>query len=394
MSDFTFLRDRLDALAQQGLARSLRTVVLAQGPIIRLADEPGEKILFCSNDYLSLAADPRIAHAVAEAVRRYGYGAAASRLISGTMELHRRLEDRFAAWLGKEAALLFSSGFAANEALLRTLPERGDLVLLDRMDHASLIDGATAGSARFRRYDRNDGSRLERLLAQEGPRHRYIVTESVFSMDGDIPDLARLVELRRRHKAILILDEAHAIGCLGPTGAGLAEAAGLLDEIDIVVATLGKALAASGAIVAGPRVVIDYLINRARAFIYTTAPPPAHCAAVLTAMDILQTESERRHRLARNAARLRGRLAEMGLSAPGTMHIVPILLGSADRAVKVSRALLDRGYFVAAIRPPTVPPGTARLRVSLQADHTDDQIDGFCDALREVLRNEGPTENL
>ncbi len=394
MSDFTFLRDRLDALAQQGLARSLRTVVLAQGPIIRLADEPGEKILFCSNDYLSLAADPRIAHAVAEAVRKYGYGAAASRLISGTMELHRRLEDRFAAWLGKEAALLFSSGFAANEALLRTLPERGDLVLLDRMDYASLIDGATAGSARFRRYDRNDGSRLERLLAQEGPRHRYIVTESVFSMDGDIPDLARLVELRRRHKAILILDEAHAIGCLGPTGAGLAEAAGLLDEIDIVVATLGKALAASGAIVAGPRVVIDYLINRARAFIYTTAPPPAHCAAVLTAMDILQTESERRHRLARNAARLRGRLAEMGLSAPGTMHIVPILLGSADRAVKVSRALLDRGYFVAAIRPPTVPPGTARLRVSVQADHTDDQIDGFCDALREVLRNEGPTENL
>jgi len=394
MSDFTFLRDRLDALAQQGLARSLRTVVLAQGPIIRLADEPGEKILFCSNDYLSLAADPRIAHAVAEAVRRYGYGAAASRLISGTMELHRRLEDRFAAWLGKEAALLFSSGFAANEALLRTLPERGDLVLLDRMDHASLIDGATAGSARFRRYDRNDGSRLERLLAQEGPRHRYIVTESVFSMDGDIPDLARLVELRRRHKAILILDEAHAIGCLGPTGAGLAEAAGLLDEIDIVVATLGKALAASGAIVAGPRVVIDYLINRARAFIYTTAPPPAHCAAVLTAMDILQTESERRHRLARNAARLRGRLAEMGLSASGTMHIVPILLGSADRAVKVSRALLDRGYFVAAIRPPTVPPGTARLRVSLQADHTDDHIDGFCDALHEVLRNEGPTGNL
>lgn len=394
MSDFTFLREQLDALDQQGLARSLRTVVSAQGPVIRLADEPGEKILFCSNDYLSLAADPRIAHAVAEAVRRYGYGAAASRLISGTMELHRRLEDRFAAWLGKEAALLFSSGFAANEALLRTLPERGDLVLLDRMDHASLIDGATAGSARFRRYDRNDGSRLERLLAQEGPRHRYIVTESVFSMDGDIPDLARLVELRRRHKAILILDEAHAIGCLGPTGAGLAEAAGLLDEIDIVVATLGKALAASGAIVAGPRVVIDYLINRARAFIYTTAPPPAHCAAVLTAMDILQTESERRHRLARNAARLRGRLAEMGLSAPGTMHIVPILLGSADRAVKVSRALLDRGYLVAAIRPPTVPPGTARLRVSLQADHTDDQIDGFCDALREVLRNEGPTENL
>ncbi|HEV58172.1 MAG TPA: aminotransferase class I/II-fold pyridoxal phosphate-dependent enzyme, partial [Phycisphaerales bacterium] len=280
------------------------------------------------------------------------------------------------------------------EALLRTLPERGDLVLLDRMDHASLIDGATAGSARFRRYDRSDRSRLERLLAREGPRRRYIVTESVFSMDGDTPDLARLVELKRRHDAILILDEAHAIGCLGPTGAGLAEAAGLLDEIDIVVAPLGKALAASGAIVAGPRVVIDYLVNRARAFIYTTAPPPAHCAAVLAAMDIVQTEPERRHRLARNTERLRGRLAEMGLSAPGRMHIVPILLGSADRAVKISRDLLDRGYFVAAIRPPTVPPGTARLRVSVQADHTDDQIDGLCDALHKIVREEGCAGSL
>ena len=388
MEDFAFLQHELDAFAQEGLARSLRVIVSAQGPVVRLEDDPQEKVLFCSNNYLSLAADPRIRRAAIQAMEAYGYGATASRLVSGTMTLHHRLEDEFAKWLGKEAALLFSSGFAANEALLRTLPQGGDLVLIDRMDHASIIDGATAGRARFKRYDRHDWARLERLLSQGSWRRRYIVTESIFSMEGDTPDLARLVALKNRYGAILILDEAHAIGCLGPTGAGLAEDMDLLNEVDIVVAPLGKALAASGALVAAPQRVIDYLINKARAFIYTTAPPAPHCAAILAAMDIVRTEPERRRQLARNVDRFRTRLAAMGISTPSTTHILPIILGTAQRAVEISRGLLEKGYLVAAIRPPTVPRGTSRLRVSLQSGHTDEHIDGFCEALGKILKDE------
>jgi len=389
MADFEFLADALADLDRRGLARSVRTVTRIDGPRVWLADRPGPVVLMCSNDYLGLAGDPRIAQAVAQAMADWGYGAGASRLICGTTELHRRLEQRFARWLGKEAALLFSSGFAANEALLRTLPEPGDRILLDRMDHASIIDGVTAGQARFKRYGHLETDRLERLLAEPRWRRRYIVTETVFSMDGDTPDLHRLVALKHRYDAILILDEAHAIGCLGPTGAGLAETDGVLDRVDIIVAPLGKALAASGAVVAGPQSVIDTLVNRARAFIYTTACPPAHCAAVMAAMDIIRDEPQRRRRLADNARRLRRRLAELAVcTIAGTTHIVPILLGDSDRAVRVSQTLLDRGYLAVAIRPPTFPAGTARLRVSVRADHTDEHIDEFCDALAQVLATE------
>ncbi len=392
MDKFAFLSDRLDELARTGLYRRMVCIDSATGPVVRLASDAGaEKILFCSNNYLNIAQDGHVAEAVTRAVRHYGYGAGASRLISGTMKPHVEVERRFAEFLGKEAALLFGSGFTANEALLRTMAGPGDLVLIDRFDHASIIDAAQACRARFRTYHRNEPDRLERMLADKRYQRKYIVTESVFSMDGDRADLAGLVELGRRYGAILIVDEAHSVGCMGPAGAGLAEELGLLEEVDIVVAPLGKAFGAAGGIVAGPRALIDYLVNKARAFIYTTAPPTVNCVAILAGLDIVMGQPQRRRRLKANADRLGNRLEEIGCNIGGsTTHIVPVIIGDADRAVRISKMLLDAGFFVPAIRPPTVPDGSSRLRISVQCDHTPEQIDALCEAIKDAIQQSPP----
>jgi 8-amino-7-oxononanoate synthase len=282
----------------------------------------------------------------------------------------------------KESALVFPSGWTANEAILKTIPQKGDLVLLDKLDHASIIDAATNSDAQFKTYRRGNLDRLEKALADTNYNRKFIVTESIFSMDGDTADLHALVRLKKTYNAILIVDEAHAVGCLGNTGAGLAEKMGLLNDVDIVVATMSKALAASGGVVAAPKVVTDYLINKARSFIYTTAPSPVNCAAVLAAMEIIKTEPQRREKLAQNAAYLRDRLKKLGLNTgESSTHIIPVIIGSEKDTLAVSQSLYDKGFFVAAIRPPTVPPGTSRLRISLQADHTTPQIDDLCGAL-------------
>ena len=385
MSDFTYLTEELDRLRADSLFRRCVCIDSMQGPVVRMEDG-SEKVLFCSNNYLNLAADGRIIEAACQAARQYGTGAAAARLVSGTMRPHVELEQGMARLLGKEAALYLPSGWAANQALLTTLPQKGDLVLMDRYDHASIIEAVRSGQAEFRTYRRDQLDRLERYLAEDFYGRKFIVTESVFSMDGDVADLNALVALKQRFGAILIVDEAHALGCMGDNGAGFCQQQGVADQVDIIVAPLGKAVAAAGGIVAGPQVVIDYLVNKARPFIFTTAPSPVAAAAAVKAIEIIQSEPERRMRLCAGAGALRRQFLEMGLEiGQSTTHIIPVLLGSAERAVEVSTLLLKAGFFVSAIRPPTVPPNTARLRISVQSDHTLAQREGLCKALGEIL---------
>jgi len=390
MDKFAFLQDQLRELENTNLLRQLRCIESAQGPVIRFEGDQTEKVLFCSNNYLNLAGDERIVAAVTEAVKRYGYGAAASRLISGTMTPHVEVEAAFAEFFGTEAALLFPSGWTANEAVLKTIPQKGDIVLLDKFDHASIIDATREAQAEFRTYRLDKLDRLEKLLAGKKYNRKFIVTESVFSMDGNTAELKKLVELKNTHNAVLIVDEAHAIGCMGETGAGLARSLGLLDEVDIIVAPLGKAIAATGAVVASNKTVIDYLMNKARAFIYTTAPSPVNCAAILAALEIVKTEPVKREKLAANAEYLRTGLGKLGLdTGKSTTHIIPVIIGSNKDTMRISKELYDKGFFIAAIRPPTVPADSARLRISVQSDHTTEQLDALCDALGEIMKDMG-----
>jgi len=386
MDKFDFLNKKLGDLRKKHLLRDLRSIDSAGDGLVRFSDCDSSKVLFCSNDYLNISADKRVKQAVSNAAARYGYGSGSSRLICGTQKLHTAVERAFAALLAHDSALLFNSGWTANQAVLSTLPEKNDIVLMDRCDHASIIDAARASDADFRTYRTDDLSRLEKYLSDERFTRKYIVTESVFSMDGNIADLERLVELKNAYGAILIVDEAHGIGCFGANGGGLAEELGLCRQIDIIVAPLGKAFGASGAIVAAPKNVTDYLINKARPFIYTTAPPPVNCAAILAALDIVKTEPARRKKLADNARHLRDELTKAGLdTGPGSTHIVPVIIGDAEKTLKISAALFDIGYFASAIRPPTVPGDSSRLRISVRCDHTTEQIDGLVKALKTAV---------
>jgi 8-amino-7-oxononanoate synthase len=384
MSDFTFVDRQLAELAEANLLRACRIVESAQGPEAMV--DGREMVLFCSNNYLGLASHPAIKKAVCQAVEKYGYGAAASRLISGTMRLHAELEEALADFCGKEAALVLPSGWTANEAVLTTLPQEGDLVLLDKLDHASIIDAARSSGAEFRTYRRESPAKLERLISEGSYKRKFIVTESVFSMDGDTADLAGLVELKKRHGAILVVDEAHAFGCMGAGGAGYSESLGLLGEVDIVVATMSKAFGATGGVVAGPRNVINLLVNKARSFIYTTAPSPVNCAAALAAIGIIKAEPERRQRLKENADYVRSKLKKLGLNTgASTTHIIPVIIGGEKETLLTAAKLMEKGLFAAAIRPPTVAPGTSRLRISVQSEHTREHLDRLCGAMEELV---------
>jgi len=385
MDKFASLKDQLSKLKANSQYRSLKTVRSIEGCEVEIADSTGSKVLFCSNDYLNLAGEEEVKKAVSAAVEVLGVGSSASRLISGTRSEHTRVETAFAEFFAKEAALYFGSGWVANEALLRTIPQKGDLILIDKLDHASIIDAAMASEADFRTFRRGEMGKLEKYLADSRYNTKFIVTESVFSMDGDRADLAGLVKLKKRYGAVLIVDEAHSMGCFGERGAGLAEEVGVLDEIDIVVAPLGKAFGCQGAIIASDKVVIDYLVNRARAFIYTTAPAAAICAGVEKALQIVKTEPKRRKRLAENVEYLRSELKKASFNiGNSTTHIIPVIIGDSQKTLDITSRLYDRGYFVPAIRPPTVAKGSARLRISVQCEHTKTQLDGLVKALKEI----------
>jgi glycine C-acetyltransferase/8-amino-7-oxononanoate synthase len=380
--------DGLEALAGQGLRRRLRRVDSRQGAYVAL--DGRDVCCFSSNNYLGLAAHPRVVQAACEAVERWGWGAGASRLITGHMAPHEQLEQRIAAFKGTPAALVCSTGYQANLAAIRAVAGPGDAVFIDKLNHASIIDAVRGCGATFRVFGHRDYDRLERLLDRSASaRRRIIVTDSLFSMDGDFADLPRLTGLKRRYDALLCIDEAHATGVFGGRGRGLAEAMGVDGAVDLVVGTLSKALGGIGGFVAGPADLVDWMVNTAGAFIYTTALPPAACAAAMAALDLVETEPQRRTGLLDLAAHLRRELGEVrGLDIGRSQsQIVPLILGEAERAVRVAEALLGEGLLVLPIRPPTVPRGTARLRISLCCEHTPADIDRLLAALDRALGN-------
>lgn len=384
-SALDWIDHELEALSGKGLRRALEPLASAQGATITVDGRPFVNL--CSNDYLGLAADPRLRRAAAEAAEREGAGAGAARLIAGDLPVHGALERRLAAFKRSEAALLFNSGYHANAGVPATLVGRGDAVFCDVLSHASIVDGCLLSRAELVRYRHLDVAELSELLARTKARRKLVVTDSVFGMDGDGAPLRDIAEACERHGAMLYVDEAHATGVLGPTGAGLAEALGVTDSVDVHMGTLGKALGSFGAYVAGSRRLVDLLVSKARTFIFTTALPPAACGAALAALEVLAGEPARRERLGALSSRMKAGLERLGFDVSRVIApIFPVVLGTEERALAASGALRARGFFVRAIRPPTVPRGTSRLRVALTAGHSEAQVDAFLGALEEVLR--------
>jgi 8-amino-7-oxononanoate synthase len=378
--------EQLQALQARSLHRKLREIGTPQGPEVRIVGR--DLVNFSSNDYLGLAADPILRQAAIAAIEEFGVGAGASRLISGTQTPHVVLETTLAKWKRAPAAICFSSGYAAALGTLPALASKEDVVILDKLCHASLIDGARLSGARLRVFPHNHLGKLESHLdwaRREYPDARVIViTESIFSMDGDRPPLRELVELKKRFGATLVLDEAHAIGVLGPHGRGLAAELGLEEEIEVQLGTLSKSLGVSGGYICGSRSLIDWLINRARAFIFSTAPPPALAAAATAAIRFLLSEEgeARRKLLWRRVVQFRKILAAGGAAfgSPGAA-IIPWLVGEEHRALDLSEALQQEGFFVPAIRYPTVAKGAARLRITISAAHSALQIASLGEAI-------------
>ena len=364
----TEIHERLDELKELGLHRRMRMVSGPQGPRVVLDGKP--VLLLCSNNYLGLADHPRVREAAADAAMRWGVGAGASRLVSGTMTIHRRLEERLARFKGTEAALLFGSGYLANMGVVSALAGRGQVVFSDELNHASLIDGCRLSNAETFVYRHADPEHLAWGLRQADGRGALIVTDSVFSMDGDVAPLTEIADLARRHRVRVVVDEAHGTGCLGPGGRGAVAEAGLDGEIDVVVGTLGKALGSYGAFAACSSELSQYLVNTARPFIFSTAPPPPAAAAALAALELVEEGPARSERLQANAGILRDELAREGFEVAGsTTQIVPLIVGDAAQAMRICELAIQGGVFAQAIRPPTVPDGTSRLRLAVMASH-------------------------
>ncbi len=362
----TDVAERLEELRDRGLYRRLRLVSGPQGPRVLLGGRP--VLLLCSNNYLGLAEHPRVRGAAAEAAMRWGAGAGASRLISGTMEPHRRLESKLAEFKGYEAALLFGSGYLANTGAIAALAGRGEVVFSDELNHASIVDGCRLSRAETFVYRHGDLEHLAWGLREAGGRASLIVTDGVFSMDGDLAPLPELLELARRHRCRLMVDEAHATGAVGPGGRGSVAGAGLSGEVDLVVGTLGKALGSYGAYVCAGAETVDYLVNAARPFVFSTAPPPPSVAAAAAALELVS--SHRVERLQANAERFRAALAAEGLDAGASQtQIVPLEVGDAGTTMDLCERVLERGVFAQGIRPPTVPEGSSRLRFTVMASH-------------------------
>jgi 8-amino-7-oxononanoate synthase len=385
-----WIEDQLDTLQKQGLRRRLSTRSGSQAVLMNL--EGRELINFGSNDYLALAADQRLTAAVRAALQEYGWGSGASPLLTGHAQLHRRLEERLAEFEGTEAALVFTSGYAANAGTVAALVGVGDVVFTDRKNHASLIDGCRLSRADVRTYPHADWQMLDRLLSKtagdHGVRRRLIVTDALFSMDGDLAALKELTDLAERHRAMLLVDEAHATGVFGSQGRGVTEFYGLEERVPVRVGTMSKALGCVGGFVCGSRALIEWLVNHARPFIFSTAAPAACAAAALAALEIVKNEPWRREQLLARAAELRANLAAQGWNiGRSASQIIPIIVGLPARAAALADALKEQGLYVPAIRPPTVPEGEACLRISLTSAHPEEMITRLLEVLEAYKRD-------
>jgi 8-amino-7-oxononanoate synthase len=367
------------------LVRKLRAVESADGPCVWIA---GKRLLgFASNDYLGLAQHPALREALIDAASRWGVGATAAPLLGGRRDEHAALEEALARWTGRERALLFVDGWAANLGTVAGLLDRGDVCVEDKLNHASLIDAARLAGCELKRYPHADVDGARRQLESRPDAAAILAIDGVFSMDGDVAPLAALASLCREQHAALMVDDAHGLGVLGPDGGGsVAEAALTQDDVPILMATLGKALGVAGAFVAGSAALVDALVQNARSFIYATAMPPALAAAARAAVDVVRFESWRRDRLARLIVHFRSAARERGLALmPSRTPIQPLVIGASDAALALAAKLEEAGFYAPAIRPPTVPEGKARLRIALTALHTESDLERLADAIAGAL---------
>jgi 8-amino-7-oxononanoate synthase len=392
-TDIGEIEERLAEIERLGLSRRLRLVSGPQGPTVLLDGQP--VLLLCSNNYLGLADHPQVRKAAADAAMRWGVGAGASRLISGTMTIHRRLEERLAEFAGRQSCLLFGSGYLANLGVIGALAGPGDTVFSDELNHASIIDGCRLSRAEVVVYRHCDPEHLLWSMRRHSGRRetqgrRLVVTDSIFSMDGDVAPLQELVELAQAAGAQIAVDEAHALGTFGPGGRGALAAAGLEGEVDAIVGTLGKSLGSYGAYVCGDEQMIRYMLNTARSFIFSTAPPPPAAAGALAALELIEQKPHRVERLCSNARVLRRALASEGFQvAEGDMHIVPLLVGDERDTVRLCQASIEQGVFAQAIRPPTVAAGSSRLRLAAMASHTASDMRMAASVLVKAARKLG-----
>jgi len=380
---------RLHELAAQHLTRHITPLHSGVGPVVEMAGR--QILLLASNDYLGLATHPEVVQSAIEATQRFGTGAGAARLISGSLPPHQELESVLAQFKGTEAALTFSSGYLANIGTIPALIGRGGLILADRLCHASLIDGCRLSAADFRVYRHNDTDHLQSLLStRRKSRRTLIVTDGLFSMDGDLAPLPELWRLAQNYEAELYIDDAHGTGVMGLHGRGTAEHFGLDADLPFQMGTLGKAFGSSGAYLAGSSTLIHYLINTSRSFIFTTAPTPSSAAAVTAALRVMQREPERRARLWANRERLFSGLMQMGFRLSRSVSpIMPILVGNAETAISFAEHLFAESVYAPAIRPPTVPDNTSRIRVTVTSEHTSNHIDHALTAFQRAGQSAG-----
>ncbi len=378
------IHEELHEFDHQGLLRKLRIVDFLGG--MRATVENRDCVLFCANNYLGLADHPRVLERAQKALYRYGGGAQASRLISGNFPVHRQLEERTAAFKGAEACLAFPTGYMANLAAVGALASEEDAVLCDRLNHASLIDACRMSKAKMLVYGHLDLEDLRKQLERAGKyRRRVIVTDALFSMDGDLVPLTKLMDLAREFDALVMLDDAHGTGVLGPTGRGAVHHFPLRHFPAIVVGTYSKALGSMGGFVCGSKLFVEYLLNKARTFLYTTGLSPAVCGASLGALEVLEGEPQRVEKLWENSKKIREGLRALGFDIPrGAGPILPVMVGENEEALEMSGKLLEEGILVVAIRPPTVPKGTARLRLSVSSAHTDSDIEKLLNAFKKL----------
>jgi len=370
-------------LQQAGLYPFFRVIESAQDPEVII---DGKKMIMVgSNNYLGLTNHPKVKEAAIEAIKKYGSGCAGSRFLNGTLDIHVQLEEKLAKFMKRDAALIFSTGFQVNLGVISSIVGKDDVVIMDKMDHASIVDGCKLSYGEVRRYRHNDMADLERVLDDNNGRGKLIVVDGVFSMEGDIVDLPSVVKIAKKYKARLMVDDAHGIGVLGKTGRGTTEHFGLENEVDLVMGTYSKSLASIGGFIAGDSDVVHYIKHMARAFMFSASPPPASVASVSAALDIIDNEPERLERLWYNTHKMLKGFKDLGFQiGPSETPIIPVIVGADETAFKMAMALQDEGVFANVAASPAVPPGKALIRTSYMATHTDEHLDRVLDVFKKV----------